>query len=246
MLRYLSAACVCFALISLAIADDAAEVRVKVAPIYSLPPDGTWVEYEIAYVDRKGRSTGGLMRISSVGRPQESGRVCRWIEVSIEAESMVQRIGKFLIREDAYLSRGSLEDSVIEAYHQEGPKGTIVRLEGRKLTDYFTMGIRGDLKEVAASEKVNLPMGAFDARRLSTHGHGIQIPAGGRDSSAAPGEEEEEHPLEYRCWLTKEIPFGIARFEVWAKPRSTDPTQIVFSAAALRQGANAECRLPTP
>lgn len=227
-----------------------AEKLIQVAPIYSLPEDGTWVNYDILYVDPKGRPTDGVMQVSSVGRPSVRGERCRWIEVSINAVGMVQRTGSFLIQEDAYLKRGSLENSVIEAYHREGPQGSVRRLEGRELAEYFTMGIRGDLKQVSSSQDFVTGLGTVSTRNYSTHGfRRLGSPANGStDGGSTIDEQEREEPLEYRCWLSDEVPFGIARFEVWATVPSDNAAEtegkLLFRATAKEAGDNSQPKMP--
>lgn len=215
-------------------AEPKQNVPTKVAPLYSLPPDGTWVELDFKSQNRRGTDVKGVLRLSSVGQKQTADGPVRWIEVKMSGADIVTRYGKMLVREKAFTEGQSLEDNVLEAYHQENIRGPIKRMTGSEINDYFTMGIRGELKQIKEKEEVTTKFGSLTCRYVEGNGRGRLRPA-----RLAQTEKAIERSLEYRAWLTNQIPFGIARFEVWAKV-GTDSAWLAFAAEAARRGTGAK------
>src|SRR4051794_39909260 len=75
--------------------------QTRVAPLYSLPADGVWVEFDFQYRDRLNRAIKGTMRISSTGRKDVDGVAHRWIEIKLADDRIETRYGKLLLVEDA-------------------------------------------------------------------------------------------------------------------------------------------------
>lgn len=245
-LRTILVICVPFLSGSLLLSDVPDKLPPRVAPIYGLPKDGTWVDFDITYRDRRNQLFLGKMRISSVGQKQlgQKGQG-RWIEVKIQGKPFEVRLGKLLVAEEIFAQKQSLEEAVLEAYHREGSDGAVVRLTGDQIADYFTMGIRGEL-DFVKNEEIKTKLGTFQGKQVFAQGKGRLRPAKKNDNQ--PGKEEPQQPvvevreLHYRAWLANEVPFGIARFEVWAKV-GTDPTRKVFSAEAISRGDGAKSEL---
>lgn len=231
-------------------AAPAAAVASRVAPIYSLPKDGTWVEYDFTYKDRFLKPFPGVMRIGSVGRQETPSGPGRWVEVKLQSSALATRIGKFLVLEKAFAAGGKLEDYIQEAFHQEGGTGAsfVRKISGKQVYDYFTMGVSGQLFEGETGKAVQTRLGKFTTRTVSSSGLGKLRSAKSLvdDKAPAGGEADaplmNEHGLEYRAWLTNEAPFGIARFEIWAK-MGEKPPQLVFNAEAARKGSGAKSEL---
>lgn len=208
----------------------------RVAPIYALPSDGVWVDYDFQYLDIRNKEHKGKMRISSVGyKRSKEGLLCRWIEIKMQGSTFETRWGKFLVAETVFGQGKSLEDSVKEAYHQEGVEGRIMNMSGTQISDYFTMGIRGDLR-VVKQEPIETKLGKFDARKVVASGKGRQRP--NRSDEA----DSVQRELEYRAWLTNDKLFGVVRFEVWGRV-GDDPARIVFQAEATKAGSGAKSEM---
>src|SRR5438270_10112249 len=92
--------------------------QTKVAPLYSLPVDGVWVEFDFQSKDRLNKENSGAMRISSTGRAQVGDVPHRWIEIKMAGGAIQTRYGKLLVAEGALRDGGALADGVAEAYHQ--------------------------------------------------------------------------------------------------------------------------------
>ena len=61
------------ALLALAAIPAASRGQGTLAPLYTLPKDGTWVEYEWKATGSDGKKQAGTLRISSVGRRTVGG-----------------------------------------------------------------------------------------------------------------------------------------------------------------------------
>ncbi|GIW81189.1 MAG: hypothetical protein KatS3mg105_2996 [Gemmatales bacterium] len=202
-------------LTSFALAQPQKEAGSSVAPIYSLPEDGTWAEYRFLSGDGK----QGTMRTSSVGSKLVDNRPHRWIEFKMIGKGFKSRFGKFLIDEAAFQKTGPLATHVAVGYYRQGDKGPVLALKGKAIDDYFTMGIGGKLKRIQTT-RVTTPAGVFDAEEF-----------------VASGKTPNGDPLEYRCWLSSKLPFGLAKFEVF---RVQDGKKILaFRAEITRTGKDA-------
>lgn len=209
----------------------------RVAPIYSIPKDGTWIEYDFQYLDIRNKEHKGKMRTSSVGQKRsKEGVLCRWIEIKMEGNTFDTRWGKLLISENVFTQGQTLEDSVAEAYHQEGVEGRLLNMSGSQISDYFTMGIRGELR-VVKQEDIETKLGKFASKRVLASGKGKQRPNRAREDV-----DPVQRDLEYRAWLTSDIPFGVARFEVWGRV-GDEPVRLLFQAEATKIGSGAKSEI---
>lgn len=213
------------------------EGAARVAPIYALPKDGVWLDFDFLYLDVRNKEHKGKMRISSVGnRRNKDGVLCRWIEIKMEGNAFESRWGKFLVAENVFSQAGqNVENGVVEAYHQEGEGGRILSMSGSQIHDYFTMGVRGELKTVK-QEVIETKLGKFDARKVVANGRGKQRPNRSEEANAVHRE------LEYRAWLAQDNAFGVVRFEVWGRVNN-DPAHMVFQAEATRMGTGAKSEI---
>jgi hypothetical protein len=195
------------------------------APLYSLPADGTWVEFEWTATRPSGPDLHGTLRLSAVGGKVISGTAYRWVEIRQEYPADVgtkQQYRKLLIDAKAFVASATLRDHVRTVIGQDGPAAPFL-LSPTRAEDFLDLGLglaEAALTEVRAGEKVRTPLGEHTAR---------QVTAGG----ASRG-----HTWEYRGWLTADVPFGCARFEV-RKGEGDGPLRTVFTATAARAGRGA-------
>jgi uncharacterized repeat protein (TIGR01451 family) len=207
-----------------------------VAPIYSLPEDGAWVDYKFSSLDRRANKLEGTMRISSVGRTPAKDQMCRWIEIKIDSPLTVTRFGKMLLAEEPFKAGLPLKNQIAEAYHQEGVKGWVKSAVGDEILSYFTMGVHGDLHERKDREPIETKLGKFTCRVVSTEDNPRPGSEGAPSPEKKPGGDGRN--LEYRAWLTDEVPFGWARLQIWGK--LNDDLRLLFSAEASGKGTGAK------
>lgn len=238
---------VAVSLVILFISAGHAPAQTRVAPLYSLPEDGVWVEFDFKYRDRQNREIEGTMRISSTGKKEIQDVSYRWIEIKMEDKSIETRYGKMLLAEEPLLKGQPLEDNVLEGYHQEGKNGPILQFSGAQLTEYFSMGVSGQLTQIKDQDKISTRLGTFMCKYVESTGKGQQRPA--RSGSDKVKEEEKPRPqgngerkLVYRAWLSDEVPFGVARFEIWANT-GQGSSRPVFVAQAARTGKGAKSEM---
>jgi hypothetical protein len=195
------------------------------APIYSLPRDGSWVEYDWTGAGSDGKEMRGVLRISSVGTKTSGGVESRWVEVRKEYSQggeTRREYRKFLVPVKAFTDSPTVRDhvsSVIGQDNADAPAG----LSAKRTRTFVSMGLTGEdvaLKEVRAREKVEVPLGKYEARHVRARGL------------------HDDWELEYQGWLTNDVPFGCARFEVFEVSQG-GPVKRVFSATAVRAGRGA-------
>ena len=199
------------------------------SPLYSLPPDGTWVEYTWTARGPDGQEQSGTLRISSVGRTERQGAPHRWVEFKLEAkagERTQTKLRKLLIPESAFAGGRSPLGAAVEAYAQNRPGGPVTRLTPAQVNDFLGLGIGPSgvpIRSVGEHEEVETELGRFITRRVTAVG-----PAG-------------ERTLEYHGWLTARVPFGWAKFAILE--RSGPQTHTLFTATARRTGSGARSEL---
>jgi hypothetical protein len=204
---------------------EAAEPRV--APLYTLPADGTWVEYEWKAEGPDGKALAGTLRISSVGRKEVYGGAHRWVELTKESrdgDAVRSRSRKLLIAEKALRDGWALDKSVQTVFEREGRDGVVTRLSSKRTGEFLGMGFDASdaaLKEVRAEEKVETALGTFVTRHVSAR------------------TEASNRTLEYHGWLTTKVPYGWAKCEVHERVGVGRP-HLVFSAVAARSGRDAK------
>ena len=92
---------------------SASDARAQTRPslLYSLPEDGTWVEYEVKGTTPSKQALAGFLRVASVGTKEVNKVKHRWIEVKIDTKKGAQRnIEIFIHRE--------IVDEVIALEHE--------------------------------------------------------------------------------------------------------------------------------
>ncbi len=199
--------------------------QTRPAPFYSLPKEGTWVEYQWT-ASEGGKQLEGTLRLSVVGRKEVEGVPCWWVEAARETQEGNRTtilIRKLLISEKAFEKGGQAPDKyVLEGYQKEGSTGPVTRMPANRLQSFLSLGFENAtaFKEVQDREKVESGLGDFMTRHVSAKGQ-----AGGR-------------ALEYDAWLTKDVPFGWVRFEM-REPSADGPGRVVFRATAARSGQDA-------
>jgi hypothetical protein len=216
-----------------------AQAQTKVAPFYSLPEDGVWVEFNFKCKDRQNHTIQGTMRISSVGQLEISGISYRWVEIKMHESATLTRYGKLLVAEEALLAGQPLEGAVIEAYHKEGKNGPVARFSGKQMNTYLTMGVAGQHEVVSDSASAETGLGVFTCKYVTATGKVPQKLQAGKvqaDKQRLAGDAS----LQYRAWLTSSVPFGLAKFEVWAYPGAGQPAVELFSAVATSTGEGAK------
>jgi hypothetical protein len=197
----------------------------RAAPIYSLPDDGAWVEFDWTGVGAGGEEIKGLLRISSVGTKTAADKESRWVEVRkeyVRAGGTKREYRKFLVPVKAFAKAPTLRDHVDSVIGQEDSQAPHTLPAAARRT-FLEMGLSGGdavLKEVRAREKVEVPLGKYEARPVRARG------------------KSDERELEYRGWLTDEVPFGCARFEV-----IEGAGKVIFAAKAVRSGRDAKAEV---
>jgi hypothetical protein len=191
----------------------------KPALFYSLPEEGTWVEYNWEAVSRDGKKQTGTLRITSGGRRDINDVACRTVEIIKhikEPSTSEDRVRKLLVSERAFQKTHALAESVVEAYEQNGPRAKEVLLSAQRREDFISLNLRAlddAWKQISASEKVEVPLGKYTARHVTAKGR------------------MEERKLSYDGWLTDDVPFGWAKFEM--HDCSGDEPKRVFRASAV-------------
>jgi hypothetical protein len=197
----------------------------RAAPIYSLPDDGSWVEYDWTGVGAAGEDIKGRLRISSVGTKTIDGKESRWVEVRkeyVRAGETKREYRKFLVPVGAFAKAPTLRDHLDSVIGQDDSQAPHTLSTTARRT-FLEMGLAGDdavLKEVRPREKVEVPLGKYEARTVRARG------------------KSGERELEYRGWLTDEVPFGCARFEV-----VEGAGKVIFAAKAVRSGRDAKAEV---
>jgi hypothetical protein len=191
--------------------------------LYSLPPDGSWVEFELDGVTLVSRAYG-TMRMSSVGQKAIKGEPHRWIELKFDVTQEGKRNNKskeltyvkLLVAAKAVKEGRALKGQIAEAYVKSGKDGVPSRID-----QLATLGIReapAKLRLVQEKEEISTKLGDFAARRL----------AFGMNDGDRPSEGAD-------FWLSTDVPFGIVKAEV----RSFG----IFKFAAIRKGKDAKSEL---
>ncbi len=202
-----------------------ASAQSRPAPLYSLPADGTWVQYEWELLTPDGMKQTGKLRISSVGHKQVQDVPHRWIEIKLSYDKPGQkkdRLRKLLVSELALKKGLPAKEVVVECYRQEGAEGPVFALRPAHWGDLLGMGFAGSearLRETKAKESVRVPLGTFQARHMQTPDKNLR------------------GALAYHGWLTGKVPFGWARFRI--REGTGEATRILFTASAVTIGAGA-------
>jgi hypothetical protein len=212
----------------LAVSARAAEPT-RAAPLYTLPADGTWVEYDWTATGPGGRVVKGTLRLSAVGGKVIDGTAFRWVEVRKEyreGDETKREFRKLLVDEKPFAAAPTLRDHVRTVIGQEGSAAPMV-FSASRARDFLNMGFdapNAALNEVQAHVKVATPLGEYEARKVTAHS------------------KTGERVREYDGWLTADVPFGCARFEV-REGQGDGPRKTIFSAAASRGGKGAEAEV---
>jgi hypothetical protein len=201
----------------------------RAAPLYALPADGAWVEYDWTATGPDGKELKGTLRISSVGTKTVGDAAHRWVEVRKEykeGDETKREYRKLLVAEKAFAAAPTLRDHVPTVIGQDGSEAPAL-LSAARARDFLDLGLSGSdavLKEVAARDKVTVPLGKYEARHVRA-----------RDKSG-------ERAQEYHGWLTADVPFGCARFEM-REGKGDGPVKTVFKATAARSGKGARAEV---
>ena len=175
--------------------------QTKPALLYSLPPDGTWVEFEMTRPGGEAGHETARLRLGSVGKEVVNGAPHRWIEIRRETATEgkpMTVLAKILIAESAFGDSTLKKESVAKAFEQKSSQ-MMRRLSPEQADDLITFGFRGDSYRLIAvndKEELTTPLGKFSCKQM-------------KSSSAMKG-----LPLEMNVWLTRDVPFGWARAEV--------------------------------
>jgi hypothetical protein len=202
------------------------------APFYSLPVDGSWVEYDWTFTDGQGKEHRGLLRISSVGKERVDGKTCRWVELKRRGREENQgptKIRKLLVEEpgrDVPAGPGRPLEVVL-GFSRDESDGPVTRLGARRLAEVAHLGFESDesgLREEAKEQKIQTPLAEFVARHVSMAGRTGQ------------------RRLEYHGWLTSDLPFGWAKMEI-RELGGKGPARVLYSVTARRRGTGARSEL---
>lgn len=204
----------------------------RAAPIYSLPDDGSWVEYDWTAAGPDGKDIKGLLRISCVGTKTSDGVKSRWVEVRKEyrrGDKTRREYRKFLVPVKAFADAPTLRRHVTSVIGQDDDKAPFgLKPEGRRA--FLELGLTEDdaaLKEVRAREMVEVPLGKYEARHVRARG------------------KAGERVLEYQGWLSVDVPFGCARYEI-LETSGDGPAKRIFTATAARTGRGARPEVDEP
>lgn len=201
-----------------------------VAPFYSLPADGTWVEYDWRHTGAKDQQLTGMLRISSVGVKQIEGAPHRWIEIKLETAQTgkhKRELRKLLVAENAMRAGRPLIESVVACYDKDNATAKVTLLAGKRTHDFLSLGVRGEtatLHEEQGKAELQTKLGKFLARQVSAQGN------------------LENRTLQYRGWLTDQAPFGWAKFEIKELSDRAAP-RLVFTATVAKRGQDAKSEL---
>jgi len=193
--------------------------QTRPAPFYSLPANGTWVEFEWVQSPLKGNSTSGTLRLSSVGRKDVDGMPHRWIEIKLSTQhkdEVRSRYRKLLV-EEGNGKAVVYPDAVRQGFGKESAKAPVTRLNPKTLDDLLGMGLPADsvMKERAADQALQTKLGRLTVRHVVS--------------------ESKTGPRGYHGWLTDKVPFGCAKFEI----REDTSARVTFQASIIRSGENA-------
>jgi hypothetical protein len=196
----------------------------------TLPDDGTWVRFEGSYTDEQKRADETLkltwrreLTIKSVGREtvEIDGKPtpCRWLEFKTvtgkESEQGIQpdpfgtRIYKVLVPEAKVTGRLVDGDNIpviflpiVRGYRKIGDRPPVPISE--KVLSFSPMitllTYYPNLEAAGAEEELSLPLGA--------------VPAQVRKGSVVQESNINRSTNEGTLWLSKEVPFGLAKFQV--------------------------------
>jgi hypothetical protein len=201
----------------------------RAAPIYSLPTDDAWIEYNCTAIGPGGKEMNVTLRISSVGTKDDDGTRSRWVEIRKEFETGKEKrreYRKLLVAEKAFADKPNLQNHVRLVYGQDGDRTPFLLSPARK-DEFLTMGLQGsgtELREVKASETVDTKLGKYAARSVTARG------------------KSGDRELEYRGWLTADVPFGCVRFEIYEKI-GDGPQRRIFTAEAVLSGRGAKAEV---
>jgi hypothetical protein len=206
-------------LVSFACAPGRGAAQTGAAPLYSLPKDGTWVEYACTVAEQGGRQQTGTLRISSVGQTVTQGARYRWVEIKWESDpggKQTRRIRKLQVVEETFARSRSLKDSVVAIFDQ-GEGGAVARMSTPQARAFLSLGleVRDTGLKTRNVEKHEIRPGEIRTRQVSGAGD-----------------------LMYDGWLTDTVPFGWSRFEI-REVRGEGPGRKVFTAAVARTGPGA-------
>lgn len=200
--------------------------QTRVAPIYSLPPDKAWIEFEWKAIGPDGKEQSGTLRISRVGEKNEH----HWIEFAKSTQAgdkVTHEIRKLLVAPKAFRKGETLEGHIVEAFQQSATDGPVTKPSPAQLRTIANLGFdapSGKLEGVNEKEEIKVPLGTFATRQVRAEG------------------KVGDRPLIYHGWLTDDVPFGCCRWEI-AEKNGTAPARIVFSAQAKRSGKDARSEL---
>lgn len=202
----------------------------RVAPCYSLPPDGTWIEFAWQATGPDDKERTGSLRISSVGKLEVSGVLHRWIEIKRESKGGNQpdlKLRKLLIAEKGFAVGQALDAHVTKGFAQRASGAPIIRLTPESIREFMTLGIKSSeatLAKVNDNVEIETKLGKHKTRHVSA------------------SDKSGQRTLEYHGWLTNDVPFGCSKFEIHERD-SDGIRRLIFTASATRQGQNAKSEL---
>lgn len=209
-------------------ASSAAQERV--ALLYGLPEDGTWIEYKWRTSKAGEGELANLLRISSVGKATFEGKPCRWIEIHKEAtraDRTVHDLRKLLVTEEARTDGKPASMRVLSAFAQRGLDGPVTRLRPERIVELTGLGFQGaesGLVMVANEEQVRTGLGVFRVRHVTARA------------------KDGERTLVYHGWLSPDVPFGWVKFEV-REAAEKEKERLIFTATVRKTGQAARSRL---
>jgi hypothetical protein len=195
--------------------------------LYSLPPDGTWVEYEVKG-SRSKQPISGTLRVACFGSQEVNKVKYRWIEVKLEIKKGVDKrieIFKMKIDEKALEGGPAWAGNVVEV-HQKVDAKAPVKLPPQQGEEFLSMGcIDGDVKLAVKKEKAS----------VTTSKETLTCKEVEANCKRSDGQ------IDYLCWLNSTVPFGWARINTVT--RLKDEEVSIFTATYVQKGTGAKSEL---
>lgn len=207
-----------------------------------LPPDGSWAEYEMKVnvsFDGKEILTGtGQMTIRSVGRLQEKGEDCRWIEFHTKAnmknldnEMTQDELIKMLIKEKYFKDGKDPLGNILRGWEKEGDQEAKQVEPGsdefKGLSEMFLA--LEDVKKLGKQTIEVLGLGKLEC----DHEEGTVAPR----AEALPGRA--------KIWRHAKSPFGVVQWKIEIKGKVGNmENESLMELKLVKVGTGAKSALP--
>jgi hypothetical protein len=183
--------------------------------LYRLPDDGAFVKFEM---ESSGHGKGedkktykGTLTMSSVGEAKVDGKLCRWIEIKMEANTPGDHIVKVLVPIDRLKPGESPLDHALKGWRKmigELNDGGLKEIANFKTMDAGAMPI---ILPGVLQDAKKLPKKVIDSKlgKLECAGH--------TGTHASEPARDHKSEITYETWLHEKAPFGVVASHVSAK-----------------------------